>query len=481
MRLAPEAQRVTARVHTRILKWMGISLLTLIGVAGVLFLAGLLVNAHDEALAPAVRALLTPAANPYRAADNIYVALQGFDAPPAESVIAAGEARIERYNRSIDAALRDPAAASPERLTPQQDTHRLTFRGDVSFIRPLVSSVWDEAPQHEQQIATLVADNHELIERYLDLILLPGYHETARPSALMPDPAAPGEVHRLFLAQLALQMRAHSHFQRQLGLAELEVDIRLWHRVLTGEGTLLWKMLAIAFLQSNYLLLADLVADPGVELAPGEQYAESLVPLFDAGDFDLGRAFAAEFRVQVATLRSPDTEARRSAPGWLERAGSRMTDHFLKLNATENLLAAETGRWMTAAADPAKFYQMNPLAAGWSNELPRVWLLPLSYNPLGKLLAAIVTQPYRYYPPRAWDEEALQRLVRLGYEIRQHRVARADLAAFLRAHPQWSTHPADGRPFLWDAGTGELRVQTLSQHPPGWRFSIRIWQPPPAG
>jgi len=286
-------------------------------------------------------------------------------------------------------------------------------------------------------------------------------------------------VHRLFLAQLALQMRAHSHFQRQLGLAELEVDIRLWRRVLTGEGTLLWKMLAIAFLQSDYLLLADLVADPRVELAPDEQYAESLVPLFDAGDFDIGRAFAAEFRVQVATLRSPDTEARHGAQGWLERAGSRLTDHFLKLNATENLLAAETGRWMTAAADPAKFYQLNPVAAGRWNEQPRVWLLPLSYNPLGKLLAAIVTQPYRYYPPRAWDEEALQRLVRLGYEIRQHRVAPTELAAFLRAHPQWSTHPADGRPFLWDAATGEMRVQTLSQHPPGWRFSIRIWQPPP--
>ena len=123
----------------------------------------------------------------------------------------------------------------------------------------------------------------------------------------------------------------------------------------------------------------------------------------------------------------------------------------------------------------------SPVAAGRSNEQPRVWLLPLSYNPLGKLLAAVVTQPYRYYPPRAWDEQALQRLVRLGYEIRQHHVAPADLAAFLRAQPQWSTHPADGRPFLWDAVTGELRVQTLSQHPPGWRFSIRIWQPPPAG
>jgi hypothetical protein len=475
----PVPRAKATQVIRRALKWLGFSILGFLSLACALFVAALFVNSRDEALAPEVRALLTAPANPYGAADNIYLALQGFDAPPAESVTAAGAARIERYNRGIEAALRDPAA-SPERLAPQ-DAHRLTFRGDVSFIRPLESSVWNEAPQHEQQIATLLADNHELIERYLDLILLRGYYETARPSALMPHPAAPNEVHRLFLAQLALQMRAHSHFQRQLGLAELEVDIRLWRRVLDGEGTLLWKMLAIAFLQSDYLLLADLVADPGVDLAPSEQYAESLVPLFDAGDFDLGRAFAAEFRVQAATLRSPDIEARRGVQGWLERAGSRMSDHFLKLNATENLLAAETGRWMTAAADPAKFYQMHSLAAGRSNEPPRAWFLPLSYNPLGKLLAAVLTQPYRYYPPRAWDEQALQRLVRLGYEIRQHRVAPADLAAFLRAQPQWSTHPADGRPFLWDAVTGELGVQTLSQHPPGWRFSIRIWQPPPAG
>jgi hypothetical protein len=460
------------------MKWLGIGLLALTALACVLFLGALLVNAHDETLIPEVGALLIPPPNPYGDQDNSYVALQGFDAPPAESIIAAGEARIEHYNRNIDAALRDSAAVSLAGLAAK-DPHRLAFKGDVSFIRPLESSVWNEAPQYQQQIETLLHDNYELIERYLDLILLRGYYETARPSALMPYPAAPNEVHRLFLAQLALQMRARRPVQRQLGLAELELDIRHWRRVLTGEGTLRWKMLAIAFLQSDYLLLADLIADPDVDLALDEKYADSLVPLFDAGDFDLGRAFAAEFRVQIATLRSPDSEARRGAQGWLERAGSRISDHFLKLNATENLLATETRRWMAAASDPARFYRMNPGSAGGSTEQPRVWLLPLTYNPLGKLLTAVVTQPYRHYPPRAWDEAALQRLVRAAYEIRQRRVAAADLAAFLQAHPQWSTHPADGRPFLWDAGTGELRVQTLSQYPPGWRFGVRLWQPPP--
>src|SRR5215472_1505299 len=206
----PRAQ--ATQVIRRTLKWLGFTILGLLSLACVLLVAALLVNAHDEPLAPAVRALLTPPPNPYGTADNIYVALQGFDAPPAESVIAAGEARIEHYNRSIDAALRDSAAASAEGLAPQE-AHRLTFRGDVSFIRPLESSVWNETPQYEQQIATLLADNHELIERYLDLILLGGYYETA--SALMPHATAPNQVHRLFLAQLALQMRAHGYSQRQ--------------------------------------------------------------------------------------------------------------------------------------------------------------------------------------------------------------------------------------------------------------------------
>jgi hypothetical protein len=342
--------------------------------------------------------------------------------------------------------------------------------------------VWNEAPQHEQEIATLLADNHELLQRYLSLMPLRGYYESARVSAFAPSAAPPSELRRLFLAQLALQMRAPGALGRQLGLAELEGDIRLWRRVLTGEGTLLWKMLAIAFLQSDYLLLGDLIADRDVELAPSEEFAEALVPLFEPADFDLGKAFAAEYRIQVATLRSPDSTARRGADGWLERFGSRLTDHFLKPNATENLLARATLQWMAAAADPAAFYRVTQSTTGSLAQDHGVWLLPLSYNPLGRVLASVVTQPYRYYPPRAWDEAALQRLARAGYEIRQRHIAPAGLAAFLQAHPQWSTHPADGRPFVWEAETGELRVQTVAQHPPGWRFSIRIWQAlaPPA-
>ncbi|HVN44907.1 MAG TPA: hypothetical protein VMT66_06600 [Steroidobacteraceae bacterium] len=446
----------TAGVLVRVLRWLALGGVTLAALAAVLLGSAVLLNARDEALSSAARALLTAPPNRYSPADNIYVALQGFDAPPAESVVAVGQARLE-----------NPDA------TRGEEPQRLGFRGDISFIRPLETSVWDAAPQHEAQIGGLLAENRELLERYRDLLLLHGYYETAQPSVRVPAAAAPNEVRRLFLTQLALQMRAPRRFERQLGLAELESDIQLWRRVLTGEGTLRWKMLAIANLQSDYLLLADLIADPDVQLAAGGDYGAALVPQFDAADFDLGRAFAAEFRIQVATLRAPDAGAYRGAASWSERLAGRATDYFLKSNATVNLLARDTLAWMAAAADPRSFQRLGSPTARNAGVASLI-----GYNPLGTAMASELTQSYRRYPPRAWDLAALQRLVRLGYEIRRQRIAAAAIPAFLAAHPQWSTHPASGAAFLWDAHTSQLQLQTVAQHPRAWRFGIRIWQAP---
>src|SRR5256885_12557297 len=57
-----------------------------------------------------------------------------------------------------------------------------------------------------------------------------------------------------------------------------------------------------------------------------------------------------------------------------------------------------------------------------------VWL---SYNPIGQILAAIPAQGLTGYAPRAWDGAALQRLVRLSYEIRRQGIEPAGIPAFL--------------------------------------------------
>ena len=67
----PEATRVLKRS----LRWLVIGALALTGLAAGLFVIALLVNLHDEPLAPATRALLNPPPNRFSSAAVSYTHL----------------------------------------------------------------------------------------------------------------------------------------------------------------------------------------------------------------------------------------------------------------------------------------------------------------------------------------------------------------------------------------------------------------------
>ncbi len=69
-------------------------------------------------------------------------------------------------------------------------------------------------------------------------------------------------------------------------------------------------------------------------------------------------------------------------------------------------------------------------------------------------------------------------MVRLSYEIRRQRVPVADIAEFMRQHPEWATQPADGQPLLWNPNARELRLRTLVRQAADRRFSTRVWESP---
>jgi hypothetical protein len=448
------------------------------------------INARDEELTPQAHAILTPPSNPYPPEDNIYLALAGADAPPGEPVIAAGLTKVSTYNQRVDALMRNPTlSAQAAFIHTPEDPRRLEFKGDCSLVKPLQESLWQAVPPHREQIEKLLADNRELYQRYLGLRGLHGYYETARRNWLSPPLPWPACARKVFLADYVLRVRSGSRAQQRQALADLQNDVQLWRTVFKGEGALISKMVSVANLQADYLLLADTIAAPQVALPLGEQDAAAVVPVFDLEDWDLGGAFAAEFRVSSSIIKQIDE---LSGSAWtaegephsalgreLTRLSNRMTGHFFKLNATENLLATQSERRTRRARDPETFLKTgydspdSPFAQGVSVV---ALLCRLSYNPGGKVLAAIGDAAYEDYPPRAWDAAALQRLVRLSYEIRRQQVQAAAIPAFLRQHPEWSTHPADGRLFLWDVHTGELRVQTVAKQPPDRRFSVPVWR-----
>ncbi|MDE2137853.1 MAG: hypothetical protein KGJ68_10485 [Gammaproteobacteria bacterium] len=473
-----------SRIAGRILRWIAL-------VAGSLALAALLlvalafgINWRDEPLSPQARALLALPPDPFRPEDNIYIAMAGFTAPSGASVSAAGRSRIERYNERLDAVLHNPSAQALDSLT-RPDPGQLLFVGQADFVHPLSGSVWSEVAAHRADIEALIARNAELCQRYQALERLPGYYETARPSYLAPPVYVPTEVRYLFLESTALRLRSGSAGEQREALSELSADIALWRRVLTGEGLLVSKMLALAYLQSDFLLLADLIADPHAEVPVGEGDAQLVAPLFANGDYALDKAFAAEFRVQASLLEqtqylytigwNPKPAGANLERSGLDRLGSAVSGHFFKLNATVNLFAQLVQRLDSIAPGPQVAATDRKLA----DTSFTAWSAVGVYNPIGKLLAGIAAPMGVNYPLRAWDAAALQRLVRAGYEIRRRRTPSADIPAFLAQHPEWATHPGDGRPFVWDPETLEIRVQTIGEQPAGRRFSIRVWQGEP--
>ena len=467
-------------------------------IALLLFAAVWLINLRDEPLTPEAQALLVPPPNAYAPEDNIYIALAGLDAPPGESVTAVGLARIERFNHEVDAASRDGRLeALAELATQEAPDPRLEFKGDIGFSQPLDRSVWNDAPAHETDIAKLLTDNAELYQRYVDLHRRRGFYETARPSITAPPVYLSAQsIRKLFLADVALRLRNDEPRLRRAALTDLTDDVRLWRAVLTGRGALASKMVAIAHLQGDYLVLGDMIADAQTRLPVDAVESDLVVPLFALGDWNIGSTFAEEFRAEAVTLEELQRASalgsaapERYAGDMLLRSWNRLQSiagaHFFKLQATENLFARNAAQLIaSAAADPAAF-------AARSRQ-PRVsppagepsWTVLLRYNPIGKFLAAIPARNLPDFPLRAWDGAALQRLVRLSYELRRQGINAASLPAFLEQHPEWSTHPGDGRPFLWDAKSGELRIRTMGRQPAARRFSIRVWQPqtlaPPA-
>ena len=439
------------------------------------------INSFDTPLNTETKALLASPPNPYRTDDNIYLAMAGFEGPSEKSVIESGQARIAAYNKALDSMPMDPdlEAASINKA----DSNKLVFSGNLTLGPPLTSSIWTDAKSHRSEVATLLASNQELYRRYLSLHRLHGYYETARPSYLMPLVYVPQPVRVLFLANVASRTQTGTLQQQREALNDLGQDLRMWQAILKGNGTLISKMVAAASLHADFLLLADMITDPNSDLALLDDDRRFLISPFDLSDWKIGSAFGAEFRATaflyntISLANSPIAGSTARPYSSRGRAWNAFQVHFFKLNATENLSAAQAIQLgILADSDPAHFYRARDAYRLWFEQNEVHLSPPVFYNPIGKILVRIAAPTYDAYPMRVFDVAAFQRLGYLAYQLRQRHIATPDVAAFLREHPEWATHPVDGKAFRWNAETGELAVNTVGKHPEGRRFGVTLRQ-----
>lgn len=476
-----------ARVRTAIPKVWRVSRKTVFwafGLVVALIAIVVAINALDENLSPATERLLKAPPNPWTPEQNLYLALMGFDAPVGESTIEVGIARVAAHDKEADELGKNPQAVPAS--AKHNGSDRLQFVGKMDFCSPVAGSCWIGVEQHRQEIEGLLQANQILYERYLDLRRRSGFYETAKPSIDMSVAYITGEVRKLFLANVALRIKAaDSVQQRTAALADLYSDIETWRRMLVGEGSLISKMIVIVNLHGDFALLSDLIADSTVDTEQLDHGISAILGLLDENDWKLRGLFAHEFRVSQALLNQFWHDTSRpwvtsaalngEEAKWWEPYAGRIEAHFLQINATENLSARSMIELQRVADSGATgFLTARDAYDRWVEDNLEL-NLRYAYNPMGRVLVAVGAQSYTVYLLRTYDVEAFVRLVRLGYEVRRLKLRPEDIAPFMEAHRHLATHPVDGRLFTWDASKREMAIQPLA--PPRYerRFSVPIW------
>lgn len=462
----------------RIAKWT-------IGILAGLIAGFVAVNAFDEDPSSETRALLVAPPNPYTPEQNLYLALLGFEAPQGTSSLAVAQERIARYESGIVAALKDPASEDLYSQITWQERDSLKFQGKVDFCQPLTGSCVTEVGQHKAEIERLLKINRELLHRYSNLHKLPGYYDTATPSIYFLTALVPPPVRQLYLANIALLLKTGTRSQQQAALASLREDIGTWRTVLIGSGSLVSKMIAIASLQSDYVVLADIIAADRFDVAGSSRPILAALDVVKEDDWKIGSSYAYEFRLSgymwdqlriQSSLRLPESSS--EGGGWWRRFIDQVPTPGLKINATQNLQAEEAAQFkLLGDAAPGAFFAARDAHRKWRARNVDLGLHSI-YNPAGKVLIGVAS-PFEGYVLRARDGEAFLRLVRLSYEIRTRNIRDELIPSFMQQHPEWATHPIDGSTFVWNRERREIAVQTLGKQPKGRRFYVPVGSPAP--
>lgn len=438
---------------------------SLFGVLVFVVAAVLGINAFDQDLSADARRLLAAPTVVVAPSENLYVAMVGFNAPADVQMATAGQMRIAAHQLGAPVEYADALSAP------------LRFHGKADFCNPARASCIEAVRTHAVAVLQMAVDNVELYRRYLQLHDLPRFAEAPSQSRDTPSMQVPLEVRNLFLAYTLWRVKhATATDERAAALADLGRDIRTWRRMLTGEGGIAAKMTAIGYLHADYALLADIIGDRDIDIAPHADEVEAMFDAVRAADWQIAAAFEPEFRLSARVY--DDLRAKKRAAASEASGLARYTDlgaaYFFLPNATQNLNAAHMRQFQQLARTEPRLYRTASLGLDqWRKdrlELQPNWI----HNPAGKMLLSLDATKYEQHILSAYDIAVFQQLVRMAYDLRMQQVPAAQVSAYLERFPDRARHPVDGDWFVWTPATAELAMQPLGKQPHGRRFSVPV-------
>jgi hypothetical protein len=458
----------------RIARWpLGVLLVVVIGC--------LAVNAVDDSPTPQAQAMLEAPVNTVPDAQNLYVMIAGLDAPPGQSVFEQGQRNILALQRALAAAA--PGALISPEIGDTPKAQRMSITPDIGPWPVVHGSVWDQARVEDAHVTEISTRHRELLQRYEALHNAAGYFETLPPDVRVWRHPVPPSLRSLYLASLAQRIRKGSLDEQGLALRSLSADLSMWQRVLLGDGTLISKMITVANIHADLLLLADAMADPTVSVQVVSQSMGPWIAPMPEEQWKIGKVFATEYRFVVGVARATDNSAQYMLgsvdDSTLRSVWNELAYRFFYLpTATLNADAAIMHNvWNISDGDAATLQQRVNAFAQSQDAYASLAFPGVIRNPVGKKLVRIAWPAFTRYPMRAFDVAALQRAVVLTYQIRLQGIAPADVPGFMREHPEWSMHPVGPTPLQWDSKAGAIKVPQQESGNLGQRFEVRVLPP----
>jgi hypothetical protein len=437
----------------------------------------------DEPLNPMAEQALHYQPSPVPPEKNAHVGIAGLEAPAGSDFIQVGEENIRRANQKTP---QSDAKSSPEK-NPTQKLEFSIARYTYPCVTDITENCLEEIGADAQNIQKLLAENDELIKRYLHIQTMPMF-SNGFTGEVLPSYVPVMNLSRLLSAKAVLDIQ---NGRLEEGLDFIEKDMNFYRGILASKDIgLVDTMIAAAHIRQHANLLM-LIGEKRLSSSQMDRVRALLAPLNAPRETftnalwrervfvtqSLGKTVNASSK-QLASLLTGKTQEAT----YFDQLKLML---FFKPNMSLNLL----DDIFTLEADTINALAIDALPAQrevlWKNEIrPRVCTIPERYfycrywkNFVGEVGITISHPDSVRYLLRIHDVDARLRLFRAQLEFAKTAETapetEAPEAILARLGPE-TFNPYTSQPFEWNPETKTLGFTPAAEKTPK-KVSVRLF------
>jgi hypothetical protein len=452
----------------KVLKALGIGLLVLIAIPVVLYVFFVLYNLRDDDLDPEAAKLLAATPAQISAAENGYFAWMGVGGPETQPPHAWGK----RWFEEVLAADKKPPGVD-QQITLAIDSERRKDDLNAKLVpcdKPEVCL--EEVAARPDFARTALARGRVTLERCNAAIAFPAYQEAWRPDFSLASTFSsyPYLWRQLSATRFALAVAEERHDE---ALEQLGRGMAFHTRQMQGAVTLIEKLVALAYLRNDYLLLNQyLLRQPSaarqrveriaVLLAPLPQDAASLQTVMET-EWRLSARFLFNLKEQIGSAFSQRTLDGDQVPSLGGRAGDELGAPLYLPKASANELYRARKAVLIRDSLPDEAYRQSIAASRRHDEDMESSGIRLALrNPVGHILVQVGAPNFDSYFLKRDDLLVLRAAAAFQLDLMRQGVTDAD--AIAQTIPAAGlTHPFTGAAPTWDGAARTLTYSALRE------------------